>query len=134
MLLTVLVAGCGGGGVDREPPAPVSAPASAPAPVTTSVAVQAPHNLVFSAEGDAEVVSIVYELDGESSTEESVSLPWRKTVEVPADGRQHRWNLTLTHRGGYAELIAIFDGAVTGRTEGSGSGTGTLEVSGTVRG
>jgi hypothetical protein len=134
--MTVLVAGCGGGvgPTDQASSLPgvvVSPSLETPSP---SVALQVPHSLVFSAGGDADVISIIYELDGEESTERSVSLPWRKVVEVPADGKQHRWNLTLKHGGGHAELIAIFDGSVTGQTQGAGSGKRTLEVSGTVRG
>jgi hypothetical protein len=57
-------------------------------------------------------------------------------VEVPADGRRHAWSLTLKHRSGKVELVAIFDGAVTGQTRGqvSGGGTGTASVGGDVRG
>lgn len=134
--MTVLVAGCGGGvgpaGQASSLPGVVVSPS--PETPSPSVALRVPHSLVFSAEGDADVISIVYELDGEKSTDRSVSLPWRKVVEVPADGRQHRWNLTLKHGGGHAELIAIFDGSVAGQTQGAGTGSGTLEVGGAVRG
>ncbi|MDP9795535.1 hypothetical protein J2S43_004047 [Catenuloplanes nepalensis] len=136
VLVTVLLAGCGG--AEPAAPAPSGAPSAVPSVVVTppssSVAVAESHSLVFTAEGDAEVISIVYSLDGQESTERAGSLPWRKAVEVPADGRQHQWSLTVRHRNGRAELIAIFDGAVVGRSQGAGTGEGTLRVGGSVRG
>ena len=81
------------------------------------------------------VSSVTYVLDGGRTTERSVSLPWRKVVDVPADGKRHSWSLTMKHRSGRVELVAIFDGAVTGQTRGQVSGgTGTASVGGNVRG
>ncbi|GAB7038719.1 MULTISPECIES: hypothetical protein [Catenuloplanes] len=137
-LVAVLLAGCGDTG---EPAAPrpgtsafgTSAPSAVPSP-PPSVAGAAPRILMFTVEGDAEIISIVRELDGERTTEGPVSPPWRGTVEVPADGRPHRWSLTLTHGSGRAELVATLDGAVAGQTRGAGTGEGTLRVSGSVDG
>ncbi|MFG1955946.1 hypothetical protein [Micromonospora sp. NPDC048830] len=136
VLMIALVAGCGGGVGPNDQASSLPGVVVSPSPGTPSpsVALQVPHSLVFSARGDADVVSIIYEFDGEKSTERPASLPWRKVVEVPADGKQHRWNLTLKHGGGHAELIVIFDGSVAGQTQGAESGDGALEVGGTVRG
>ncbi|GAB7051815.1 hypothetical protein JCM9534A_69410 [Catenuloplanes indicus JCM 9534] len=136
--MAVLLAGCAGtGGTGTGGAGTGGAGTGGPAsPVPSAVVVPsspaAAHSLVITAEGDAEIISIVYELDGETSTEGPASLPWRKTVEVPADGRPHRWSLTLTHGSGRATLVATFDGAPAGRSQGAGTGQGTLRVSGSV--
>jgi len=131
--MIALLAGCGG------EPAPTASATVAPSPSpppSSSVALREPHTLVFSATGTARVTSVTYELDGHKSTQRSVSLPWRKVVEVPADGKRHDWHLTMKHGGGRVELVAIFDGAVAGQTRGqlSGGGTGTAAVGGDLRG
>jgi hypothetical protein len=139
--LIATLAGCAGDAAPSADPAPSGgatpgATASATATVAPSptVALREPHSLVFSATGTAAVTSVTFELDDHKATRRSVSLPWRETVDVPADGKLHRWSLTMKHRSGRVELVAIFDGAVTGQTRGRTSGTGTASVGGSVRG
>jgi hypothetical protein len=135
-LLVASLAGCG-----ENPPSPPPSPAeSAPAQPATvapssAVPLREPHSLVYSATGTAAVTSVTYELDGRKTTERSVSLPWRKVVEVPADGKRHTWSLVIKHRSGRVELVALFDGSVAGQTKGQVSGgTGTASVGGGLRG
>jgi hypothetical protein len=135
-LLVAALAGCGGTAApSAEPsPAPSASAPVAPSP-SPSVALREPHNLVLTATGTAAVTSVTYELDGRKSTQRSVSLPWRKVVEVPADGKRHKWSLTMKHRSGRVELVAIFDGTVTGQASGRvRGGTGTASVGGSLRG
>jgi hypothetical protein len=133
--MAVLLTGCGEDAAPPGPAAPASAAASAAAPSPSpSVALREPHSLVFSATGTAAISSVTYEFDGRKTTERSVSLPWRKVVDVPADGKRHSWNLTVKHRSGRVELVAFFDGAVTGETKGQTDGTGTASVGGDVIG
>jgi hypothetical protein len=137
VLMIVSLSGCAG---DAEPAAPASpAPdvvaSSSPVSASPTVALREPHSLVYSATGTAPVTSVTYELDGVKTTERSVTLPWRKAVDVPADGKRHTWSLKLKHRSGRVELVAIFDGSVVGQTGGQVSGgTGNAEVGGDLRG
>ncbi|MET0424819.1 MAG: hypothetical protein ABW046_13135, partial [Actinoplanes sp.] len=116
---SVLLAGCAGdvAAPQEAPPSPVVVATSSPSPSPT-VTLREPHSLVLNATGTAAVTSVTYELDGRKTTDKSVSLPWRKVVEVPADGKRHVWSLSLKHRSGKVELVAIFDGTVTGQTRG----------------
>jgi len=132
LVITAVLAGCGG----NPAPPPRETPSSSPPPVAEkTVAAKEPHSLVYSATGTAAVTSITYELDGQPTTLRSVKLPWRKVLEIPADGKRHDWRVAINHRDGRAELIAIFDGSVVGRSAGQVSGgSGTVSASGNVRG
>jgi hypothetical protein len=139
--VALLVAGCGDTPTDR----PAGAPSSVAAPIDGSVdaaspsasastPARQPHILVFTATGTATVRSLTYVLDGKSTTVRSARLPWRLSVDVPVDGLRHEWSLTVVHGKGRVEALGIFNGQVTGRSVGSGSGTGTVSVGGSVLG
>ena len=131
---------CGG----AEPPVGTPTPAG-PASTTASTAPAAeisassgpparePHILVFTAEGTATVDSLTYVVDGETVRERSVSLPWRKSLTVPADGRVREWQLTARIRAGDVRLVAYLDGRVSTQSGAGGTGSGTASLAGSIR-
>jgi hypothetical protein len=125
VLLIATLAGCGG----NSSPPPGRAATTAPFPSV------APHGLVFKATGTANVTSATYELDGARTTQKSIKLPFQKAVDIPADGRWHKWSLTMTHGSGRVDLTATVDGALAGQSTGQADGgTGTVSVEGGLQG
>lgn len=108
--------------------------AAASAVMTTAptAADRQAHTLVLTATGSARVDSLSYLFDGRADGQGTAVLPWRKSVNVPADGRQHEWSLTVRYSGGSIEVLAAVDGA--GQARAIGGGTGTVYISGSVRG
>lgn len=121
-----------------SPPAPVPAthpPATTNAAGSPTVAVtRQPHLLVFTATGDAAVDSVTYVVDGHSTSDSSVALPWRVTLDLPADGAMHNYAVTMHTRHGDVRILAILDGAVQSSSTGGGTGTGTAQLSGDIAG
>ncbi|MFC0533692.1 hypothetical protein [Phytohabitans kaempferiae] len=138
--VVLLAAGCGGDADEPPAAAPATsgaAPAASPSPslpAASTPAARRPHILVFTVTGTAPVTSLTYVLDGKSTKVGAVKLPWRLPVDVPADGLTHEWSLTVDHGKGSVEALAIFNGAVTARTQGQTSGTGTASTGGSVQG
>lgn len=95
-------------------------------PVTTTVIPdREPHTLVLNATGAGAVTSIKYTLDGELVQEGAVTLPWRTSLSVPADGLPHSWTLDVEYSGtgnSEFELFAIYDGQVTAHSSGGSDG------------
>jgi hypothetical protein len=133
--LLIALAGCG----SNPQPAPEN-PAPSPQPVGVPVTTMAvpdrePHTLVLNATGTAKVTSIKYTLDGRVVQQGSVTLPWRESISVPADGLAHSWTLDVEFTGnGSVELSAIFNGQMVaqGGSAGSGNTKGGAGVGGTV--
>jgi hypothetical protein len=131
-LLITTLAGCAGHAAPSAEATVTIQPSPSPSP---SVALREPHSLVFSATGTAPITSVTAEIDGVRTTARSVKLPWRKVVEVAADGKRHTYALTMKYRTGRVELVAILDGAVVGRSLGQTSGgTGDVSASGDLIG
>lgn len=139
-LLLVALAGCGPdpetgsrAGAASTPPTPTSAPAT-----SASVPDREPHTLVLTATGRTTITSMTYTLDGRVVRRGAVTLPWRESVTVPADGRPHSWALKVEFRGsGQVNLVAMFNGQVVARGGSAGSGgntRGSASVGGTVNG
>ncbi|MFC6016254.1 hypothetical protein ACFP2T_08595 [Plantactinospora solaniradicis] len=136
VLLIAVLAGC------DDSPAPSGAGSPAPASTTTGPAIDAtstaparqPHILVLTATGDARIDSFTYVLDGKATDGRSARLPWRQSVDVPADGRRHEWSLTVKFRQGDVSLVGMFNGRVQTTSQGSSSGTGTANIGGSVLG
>jgi hypothetical protein len=131
---------CGGAEPSTGTPTPAgpasTAASTAPAPgisASSGLPARDPHTLVFTAEGTATVDSLTYVVDGETVRERSVSLPWRKSLTVPADGRVREWRLTARIRGGDVALVAYLDGRVSTRSMAGGTGTGTASLAGSIR-
>jgi len=113
--------GCAGGGGSASSVSP-----SASAGRSTRVSPEKstagkPHTVVFSVTGQGHVASITYVIDGEKTTERSVTLPWRKTVHVPPRAGGHTWNLETHHARGTSTAVVYVDGGSFGG--GSCSGT-----------
>ena len=135
VLLIASLAGCGG---NAEPAGEAPSPTAHTGTIVVSPLPSppaAPHTLVFKATGTAAVTSVVYELDGAKTTEKSVKLPYRKAVQIPADGKRHTWSLTMKQGSGRVDLTATVDGVTAGRSSGQADGgTGTVSVDGELRG
>ncbi|MFB9903500.1 hypothetical protein [Allokutzneria oryzae] len=133
-VLLALLAGC----TSTPESAPVTTTSSAPATTTTTTSAvpdRQPHTLVLNATGTGNAVinKIKYSLDGQVQEEGEVSLPWRKSLSVPADGLPHAWELTVTYTGsrnGRLELVAVYDGKVVGQGGSAAGGTGNTKVTG----
>ncbi|ROT34083.1 hypothetical protein EF879_04245 [Micromonospora sp. HM5-17] len=141
VVLVALLAGCGADdsppGADPSaavPPASATATASAAVDATSTEAARQPHILVLTATGKATIDKFTYVLDGRATEGGPVRLPWRQSVDVPADGRTHEWSLTIEYRRGNVELVGMFNGQVLTRTNGRSTGTGTVSISGSVLG
>ncbi|HWD05226.1 MAG TPA: hypothetical protein VG674_22540 [Amycolatopsis sp.] len=99
-------------------PAPTPAPSSAPPapkPVATSTSVpdREPHTLVLNATGEGKLTQITYTLDGKTQQTGAVTLPWRQSLTVAADGKPHQWTLEISYSGGTkgnVDMYSIFDG------------------------
>src|SRR5205823_3153414 len=111
-------------------PIPTPTPTTAPRPAPTSVAVRQPNSLVLTATGDAGIKSITYVVDGHTVTVSSVHLPWRVTLNVPANGAKHTYSATIVTASGDVKLLAIVNGAVQSTSSGGGTGSGTVDVVG----
>jgi hypothetical protein len=109
-------------------------PASTTVPTPSVVATRQPHLLVFTATGDAGVDSVTYIVDGHTVTDRSVHLPWRVTLDLPADGALHNYSVTIRTRSGDVRILAILDGKVQSQSDGGGTGTGTAQLSGDLAG
>jgi hypothetical protein len=136
-LVVLLATGCAD--TSDEPPGaappPDSASSAPPSPsASPTPAAREPHILVLTATGNARVTSFTYLLDGKSTKVDGVKLPWRMSVDVPADGLRHEWRVVVEHGAGNMEVRAIFNGNVVGTARGGGSGTGTVSTSGWVLG
>jgi hypothetical protein len=80
-----------------------------------------PHTVVFSVTGDGYVGAITYVIDGRTTTERSVTLPWRRTVQVPPRDGGHTWDLK-THQGnGTSTTVVYVDGSAFGGSSCSGT-------------
>jgi hypothetical protein len=130
--VVLLAAACGDDSLEPSaaPPATAASPSASPSPTPA----RDPHTLVLTATGDASVKSFTYVLDDETTKVDAVKLPWRISVDVPADGLRHQWRVAVTHGSGTLEVRAIFNGNVVGTARGGGTGTGTVSTSGSVLG
>jgi hypothetical protein len=133
----IVMTGCGG---DSEAPE-AGAGEPTPAPATTAVdaasptPARQPHSLVLTAEGKATIDSFTYVLDGKTTRGRSARLPWRQSLDIPADGKRHEWSLTVNFRNGGVDLIAFFNGQEFTRSSGfTSGGRGDASISGSVQG
>ena len=119
------------------PKTDISAPPSTPAGSAPAVPDRQPHTLVLEATGGGNVTGITYTLDGKEVQRGAVTLPWRESITIPADGQPHSYGLVVEFRGGgKVDLIAIFNGQVVARgaSVGTGNAQGSASVGGTVNG
>lgn len=125
-----------------KPGTPTPAPtthATVPAgttPVSTTSAPpeRQPHILVFTATGTATLDSVTYVVDGHTVTDRSAKLPWRVSLNLPADGAMHNYDVSVLSHHGSVNILAILDGSVTSSSTGSSSGSGTAQLNGSLAG
>ncbi|MET7997147.1 hypothetical protein ABZU76_40345 [Amycolatopsis sp. NPDC005232] len=136
---------CGSDAAPVAPAASASAPASSSsvAPPSTSVPDREPHTLVLNATGEGKLTQIKYTLDGETKQTGAVTLPWRQSLTVPADGKPHQWTLEISYAGGTkgtVDMFSIVDGKESIHTGAGSAGSpgshisGSASVGGTVQG
>jgi hypothetical protein len=106
-----------------------SAPSSTPVFTTpgASAPSQAPkqHVLEIEVTGTATITTLTFTLDGKTSEEKNVALPWRKKIEIPYGTGRHEYNLAMQRGAGKVFATATVDGKLVTQTGGSSSGGGT---------
>ena len=110
--------GCAGTGGSESPPA---SPGRSTRVSPEKKAASHSHTVVFSVTGEGHVASITYVIDGEKTTERSVTLPWRKTVRVPPRAGGHTWDLKTHHGSGTSTTVVYVDGGAFGGSSCSGT-------------
>lgn len=138
-LVVGLIAGCGAGKTETTGRSGVSVPpASSPAGTektaepTASKPPVKQHVLVIEATGTARISLLTFTLDGKTTQQKAVRLPWRKSVSVPFGTGNHEWKLTMKYGSGNLFATSTVDGQLLTQTGGSSSGGGTsnAELSG----
>jgi hypothetical protein len=76
--------------------------------------------LELEAKGTARITLLTFTMDGKTTQQKSVKLPWRKAVDVPAGN--HEWKLTMKYGNGTVFAVSKVDGQVLTQTAGSSSG------------
>lgn len=83
-----------------------------------------PHTLTFEVEGEG-TVTMTYVINGRSTIEPQVTLPWKKDIKLTKQG-EDTWSLVMKREGeGSLSAVAYVDGQPLTRTAGSGTGGGT---------
>ena len=101
-------------------------PASEPAATTPAIPPTKPptpekkYLLELEAKGTARITLLTFTMDGKTTQQKSVKLPWRKAVDVPAG--DHEWKLTMKYGNGTVFAVSKVDGQVLTQTAGSSSG------------
>lgn len=126
LLVLGLLGGCTGA---RTPDSSTSVPLSSS---TTTKA--APNVIVLEATGTATISSLTLVVDGTSSEEASVALPWTRTLEFPVESGRHEWKLVLRHSGGSVLATCTANGELLTQTAGSSSpgSDSTAQLSGSI--
>jgi hypothetical protein len=83
-----------------------------------------PHTLVFEITGRGELSLLSYIIDGRETTERSITVPWRKTIQLPAKDGGHTWQLKTQQGSGSGsfQVVVLVDGRPV--TNGSCAGDG----------
>jgi hypothetical protein len=128
LLLMGLLSGCAGTGT----PAPGPASSGTVTPSSTT-AKAAPNVIVLEVTGSATISTLTLVVDGSSSEETSVTLPWSRTLEFPA-ASSHEWKLVLRHSGGSVLATSTANGQLLTQTAGSSSpgSNSTAQLSGSI--
>jgi hypothetical protein len=87
-----------------------------------------PHTLTLDVKGVGRA-TLTYVIDGRTTTEPQVTLPWRKDIRLTAPGKD-TWVLSIQQEGdGEMSAVAYVDGRPFTSTAGSGGGTSRLSGS-----
>lgn len=122
LLAALLAAGCSTSGTPS--PAP-----SASASATSSPAGE-PHRLVFDVTGTATVTTLTCTIDGKTTEEKNVKLPWSRTFSFPPHTGKHGYDLVIKYTNGDVTATAEIDGRPWGSSRGSGEGPSTQSLNG----
>ncbi|HEY4452974.1 MAG TPA: hypothetical protein VGN81_01580 [Pseudonocardiaceae bacterium] len=130
------LAGCGHADQPANPPATTAAATTTTAPSTLSAPqTRQPHIMQFSATGSAKITAIRYTIDGQNTTLAATPLPWNQSLNIPADGAHHNYEVDLDYRDGSVVIDAVLDGQTVGSSNGSTSGgSGTAQLDGSFLG
>lgn len=134
-MLLIALSGCASTPDASQESTPQGTTLSAPTSSPTTLPDRQPHTLVLNATGTgaASITALKYTLDGRTVQEGPVTMPWRRSLRVPADGLPHSYRLEVEYSGsggGKIDLVAIYDGEVSARGGGVASGTPGTQVSG----
>lgn len=123
LLVTAALSGC----ATPEPETPGSA-------TTTTSAASAVNTIVLDVTGTATITSLTLVVDGDSTEEKPVTLPWTRTLEFPVDSGRHEWKLVLKYGGGNVLAKSTANGKPLTQTAGSGSpgSDSSSELSGSI--
>ncbi|MEU0882231.1 hypothetical protein ABZ345_26745 [Lentzea sp. NPDC005914] len=116
----------------------VSPGSGTPAPQQESMTVATstvPLNvIVLEVTGTAVISSLTLVVDGSSSEENSVKLPWRRSFDFPAGG--HEWKLVLRYSEGDVLATSTANGRLLTQAGGSSSpgSDSSTELSGSISG
>lgn len=90
--------------------------------------------IVLDVTGTATVSSLTLVVDGTSTEETAVALPWSKTLEFPKESGGHEWKLVLRHSGGSVLATCKANGELLTQTASSGSpgSDSTAQLSGSI--
>lgn len=87
-----------------------------------------PHTLTLDVKGEGSV-GLTYVINGQTTTEPQVTLPWRKDISLTAPG-EDTWELSIQQGDdGEVSAVAYVDGSLFTSTAGSGGGTSRLSGS-----
>lgn len=78
--------------------------------LTGCTATPRPHTLVFEVTGDGELSSVTYVVNGKETTERAVTLPWRKSIHLPARAGRDTWRLRTRQSSGSSQVVVRVDG------------------------
>ncbi|SEQ28598.1 hypothetical protein [Lentzea albida] len=127
VLLALLVTAAMSGCTTPEPGAPGAA-------TTATSATSAVNTIVLDVTGTATITSLTLVVDGATTEEKAVTLPWSKTLEFPVDSGRHEWKLQLKYGGGDVLAKSTANGKPLTQTAGSGSpgSDSSSELSGSI--
>jgi Rieske Fe-S protein len=60
---------------------------------TATTAAGQPHTLVFKITGRGRITSLTYTINGKPTTLRNLTIPWTKTIELPASAGTDTWSL-----------------------------------------
>ncbi|MFS8096989.1 hypothetical protein LFM09_07585 [Lentzea alba] len=86
--------------------------------------------------GTATISSLELTVDGKTTEERSVTLPWNRDLEFPQESGPHEWKLVLHHGGGSVLAKSFANGEPLTQSSGSSSGgtNSTAQLSGSIKG
>ncbi|MFD4637306.1 hypothetical protein ACFWN2_08335 [Lentzea sp. NPDC058436] len=101
-------------------------------PETT--ATSAVDKIVLDVTGTATISTLTLVVDGTSTEEQAVTLPWSRTLEFPVDSGRHEWKLVLKYGGGSVLAKSTANGKPLTQTAGSSSpgSDSSSELSGSI--